>query len=214
MTDNTVKTVKTVKTQPVAGDPQNMKERPFPFKSEQVKAVLEDRKSQSRRTRGLGEINECPDEWVLLDSAEGHLAPYYRFEHKYSNTRLFIKCPYGEPRDHLWVKEALCSGAIDGVSFCFYLATKSLVIPQAKWAWKVKPILPSIFMPRWASRITLEIAGIRVERLQMISSYEAQCEGVHTGALGFQKLWDSINGKKYPWSDNPWVWVIEFRRLL
>ena len=70
---------------------------------------------------------------------------------------------------------------------------------------------PSIFMPRWASRLTLRVTDVRAERLQDICEEEA----VEEGALGvddFSALWDSINGKKYPWSGNPWVWVITFER--
>jgi hypothetical protein len=68
-------------------------------------------------------------------------------------------------------------------------------------------------MPRWASRITLEITEIGVERLQHMSDYDAQCEGVHTGVLGFAELWDSLNAK-YPWKSNPWVWIISFKRVM
>ena len=80
-------------------------------------------------------------------------------------------------------------------------------------------------MPRWASRITLEITNIRVERLQDISEADAIAEGATASIVGdnlnflkyragYQTLWDSINGKKAPWDSNPWVWVIEFRRLI
>jgi hypothetical protein len=90
--------------------------------------------------------------------------------------------------------------------------------------------LTPIFMPRWASRITLEVAGIRVERLQDIDMTDVEDEGVDVVSKlplfvkpgkaediakfvahnEFKKLWDSINGKKHPWESNPWVWVVEF----
>lgn len=79
-------------------------------------------------------------------------------------------------------------------------------------------------MPRWASRITLEVTGVRVERLQDISEEDASAEGVemYDSATGdvfygprdaFMALWETINGKRAPWASNPWVWVIEFRRV-
>ncbi len=145
--------------------------------------------------------------------------------------------PYGKPGDRLWVRETWspdppidsswastewngCGRRIDGVPerfqhprFCNYSAD-----------WLHGPIVwrPSIHMPRWASRITLEVTGVRVERLQDISEADAMAEGAPWGACGspqegsrkagFAKLWDSINGPN-SWDANPWVWAINFKRL-
>ena len=99
---------------------------------------------------------------------------------------------------------------------------------KAKSIESTAPWTPSIFMPRWASRITLEITEVRVERVQDISEKDAIAEGINcqepfkvpyrcqyvaTEQLRYSFIWDSINGKNFPWIANPWVWAISFRRV-
>lgn len=128
-------------------------------------------------------------------------------------------CPYGQPGDRLWVRE---TWAEDGSRYT-YRATNET------WAWHWAP---SIFMPRAASRITLEITDVRVERVQDISEEDARAEGVTRELRGprtypdrhaarshetyrdaYMRLWDALNAKRgCGWAVNPWVWVISFQR--
>ena len=133
-------------------------------------------------------------------------------------------CPYGQPGDRLWVREAFedCESALH--SCVIYRADGGA--PGTKWT-------PSIHMPRWASRITLEVTGVRVERLQDISEADAIREGIELRGFGgfawytgrdaaksfttnpvtsYSSLWESINGLG-SWDANPWVWVVEFKRV-
>lgn len=160
-----------------------------------------------------------------------------------------FRCPYGEPgRDRLWVRETwrteeLPSG-LDGIRFraddAFVPIEDS---PEAadRWGYAHEngkhgtKWRPSIFMRRWASRLTLEVAGVRVERLHDISEEDARAEGVGsidiigesvshpraawavaghvTAREHFAALWDEINGARASWASNPWVWVVGFKRI-
>jgi len=147
------------------------------------------------------------------------------------------RCPYGRPGDLLWVRERFFPDETGGPPYyaADYLGTESGTPcePGEPWRWK-----PSIHMPRWASRLTLEVTGVRVERLQDISEADALAEGVellgdgwwlmdspyhdvvehgtpdpsHKYRYHFAALWDSINGKRpgCSWADNPWVWVVAY----
>lgn len=165
------------------------------FNGEMVRAILDGRKTQTRRPANPSTAN-------LLDLQEQH-------PHKKYN----ISCPFGAVCDRIWVRETWARYNIDQDSHDMaYRAT-----PPADWPeegrWR-----PSIHMPRWASRITLEITGVRIERLNDISEDDARDEGAPTECcvigdkhfLGFRSLWKSIYGEE-SWKSNPWVWVIEFK---
>ena len=196
-----------------------MKERPISFRADMVRAILDDSKTQTRR------VIE-PQPYGAADVAilwKGHPIG-------------IEDCPYGKPGDRLWVKEALergemMGGVFDDYHYALYCADKTRARRDppfcAPWQWKLGK-LPSIFCPRWASRITLEITGVRVERVQEISEKDVLAEGCGLRpwylnasgypegprTAGFAELWDSINAKRgYPWEDNPWVWVVEFEVL-
>jgi hypothetical protein len=132
-------------------------------------------------------------------------------------------CPYGVPGDLLWVRETWSIDPNDlgypkdeWRNFVGYRADDQDAKPT-HWGWH-----PSIFMPRWASRVTLRIESVRVERLQKITEADAQAEGVDfipaaPAALdhrtAFAGLWDALNDKRgFGWDTNPWVFVIGFAR--
>jgi hypothetical protein len=188
---------------------EEMTERPILFSTPMVKAILDGRKTMTRR--------------VVKVNSSGRV----QFKHKQwhiEDENSILGCPYGITGDHLWVRETFVDtyDLGDYPGHPIYKATylkdlSGFNPPPETWdiAWK-----PSIFMPRCASRITLEITNVRVERLHEITEEDAEKEGVsftqYTNAnarFHFMELWDSINGNKYPWNSNPWVWVIEFRKV-
>ena len=207
-----------------------MNEHPIIFKDEVIRAILAGVKTQSLRLKGLKEINEDPDDWTLKESWS-RVIPGKYFTHK-NGSRRFVKFPYGAPGDLIWVREALKKTDLGFISFCDSRYVKDHDGVYVKWPWR-RDTLPSIHMPRWASRITLVVKSVRFERLQDISEKDAKAEGDLPGCVnnlddlgacrcglctdpltyqgGFQKLWDSINAKNgMGWDKNPWVSVTEF----
>jgi hypothetical protein len=128
-----------------------------------------------------------------------------------------FRCPYGQPGDRLWVRETWAPHADMPTRAAIYRCDRGgdyqdTTTPNFRWS-------PSIHMPRWASRITLEIVSVRVERLNDISTEDAELEGCnrfvdssgsYDARVQFCELWESINGVG-SWDLNPWVWVIEFK---
>lgn len=204
-----------------------MRERPILFSSPMVRAILAGTKTQTRRVvKPVGD----DDSFVLQDYGDGWWP--YRSDDGESpmkgDNEIPHACPYGHPGDRLWVRETwrVCGGREyeyqQDRSQVMYRATHQedgFPLTWESYVWR-----PSIFMPRWASRITLEVTGVRVERLQDISIADAMAEGVvETNAnlrglepcmewrYAYEDLWRQINGPD-SWDANPWVWVIEFRR--
>lgn len=203
-----------------------MSERPILFSSEMVRAILAGRKTQTRRI-----LRPQPHVTRLA----GHDIPLWG-PGKHASTSLQAKwllcCPYGRPGSHLWVRETWLELDDDhrdrrGVRQAVYRADTTSdgddIRRQYGYRWR-----PSIHMPRWASRLTLEVTSTRVERLQEITEEDARAEGVeahlHDGYDGtidrerparsnFERLWDHINGERAPWATNPWVFVVGFRSL-
>lgn len=193
------------------------KERPILFSGPMVQAILDGRKTQTRRAVNLTKLGwntEQPDcgstwcrntevgwEWWGPVGDDGRALLY---QHS-------VPCPYGKSGDRLWVRE---SHSVRPCNCCVrYKADENLLDAGEQWK-------PSIFMERRFSRITLEITNVRVERLHEISEQEAEAEGVthdmevYPTLRGvFARVWEKINGKKHPWESNPWVWVIEFKKV-
>lgn len=188
-----------------------MTERPIMFSSPMVRAILDGRKTQTRRLL-KGNVEHWQDIGLYVS------------EHK---------CPHGDPGDRLWLREALVFSAEDGIAY----ASDGTPIDRDKVPSDAKPFTksfrPAMLMPRWASRITLEITEVRVQRLQEISVDDAIAEGVVEWGVregkskvfdgrargvpynvnAFAELWNSINAKRAPWASNPWVWAVTFKRV-
>lgn len=220
-----------------------MKERPILFSAPMVRALLDGTKTQTRRALKPQPPADAP----LIMVGEYAWSPLF-----------FLKCPFGEPGDRLWVREAFApyrmrgTGVPSGIADADYACLKDgtqvwrsppAVFPclseYAPGAFDVVRWRPPIHMPRWASRITLEITDVRVQRLHDISEMDAIAEGVEdvspdperwsrwrdyfpereapkgafsAARLSFLSLWESINSTKSV-AANPWVWALTFKRV-
>lgn len=200
-----------------------IREKGLIFNSEMVRAILDGRKTQTRRpikwkqTR-FTEIGEREDgrRWPWSEDAE-HACDFWH------------PCPFGAVGDRIWVRETFCpvdDTQYGGEKWVDYRATPKFEASHPA-GWDCAPNddealkwRPSIHMPRWASRILLEITDVRVERLKSISDGDAIREGCSTADMKsgdcvadvFARLWASIYGDE-SWNSNPWVWVIEFKRV-
>lgn len=183
------------------------KERPIIFSAPMVRAILDGRKKQTRRIVKLREFGRSETrgyDFIFRDRRG--------LWNDYSVADLMRKvCPYGAPGDRLWVRETFGLPSPCRCGTCEPL-NKKHVSYRADYTGErfVDRWRPSIFMPRWASRITLEIVSVRVERLNNISEEDARAEGV-ADCAAYKILWNKINGPGKDWKSNPWVWVIEFK---
>lgn len=214
-----------------------MKERPILMNGAMVRATLREvnPKTQTRRIdKYMLEYPPAskPDVGLLSKSRHGEsllAATWIATNGKF--TASF--CPYGKPRDRMWVRETteadyelsdqvvLSRYKADGESVLYSMSEDEEYNGSvAHWDY-TRPIRPSIHMPRWASRILLEITNVRVERLQDIGEVDATAEGTphslnhpagRTAVENYQHLWECINGDG-SWDANPYVWVIDFRRI-
>jgi len=231
-----------------------MKERPILFSAPMIRALLAGTKTQTRRVAPIAELDirqhdrgmvtwgvkfSRPVKGAISSHSGGKLT-----EDQARNVIASMFCPYGVPGDRLWVREThaivprtayRCSDGVqqtlrpdDDHDAAIY--REGWERSNGGFRWR-----PSIHMPRWASRITLEIVAVRVERLQDISEADAIAEGInrishdregyyyhhertepnpHNWACpidAYRQLWAQINGAG-SWDANPWVWIVEFTR--
>lgn len=213
-----------------------MKERPILFSGEMIRAILDGSKSQTRRVvkyiPALGEPYEwCPK--LVHPEIERVIGDFRTY------------CPYGQPGDRLWVRETWTTlqtydhrrpSEGSPVWPIYYHADKShgKLVRWTDEEQELGKLRPSIFMPRWASRITLEVTEVRVERVQEITEEDSRAEGITDGGCfrcgnpepcgcsnpipcardSYAHLWNKINAKRgHSWESNPWVWVVSFKRI-
>lgn len=215
-----------------------VKERPIIFSDDMVRAILEGRKTMTRRVvkhrdvyvdvKGLG----MSDQELKQRASEPAIIP----DGNFGSDDVTELCPYGKPGDRLWVKETWAKYELSGVHHYWgefvYKASRKGLNPLCEGFSKWKS---PMFMPRAASRLLLDIVSVRAERLQDIGAEDCFNEGAcsltkdvalrignpwarwncATAKEQFARLWYSLNGKKpgCSWNDNPWVWVIEFKRV-
>lgn len=189
-----------------------VRERQILFSGPMVRAILDGAKTQTRRIAKIEYRPRSPWPFVVRTgpTSSMHFPTIDEF-----NRAAPAWCPYGEPGDRLWVRETWKRATIGGA----FLYRADYPGAEGSLPWR-----PSIFMPREACRLVLEVTGVRVERIQDISHADAIAEGVvHAMGLGpasaipaadFKKRWNELNAKRgFGWDANPWVWVIEFRRV-
>lgn len=229
-----------------------MKEHPILFSDEMVRAILEGRKTQTRRVvkpQPYITTRAGTEAWQWDHGPKGGYTTWRTDLSPLTFTGMAIErrpSPYGKPGDRLWVRETW--GVVDE-----YGSTKLPMFEYTNGRGELYKTVrlyhradgertdtlwrPSIHMPRWASRLTLEIVSVRVERLQEISEADCIAEGIiklpatgravlshgaqyfgdcwNTCREAYRALWDSINAKRgFGWDTNPWVWAIEFRRVI
>jgi len=217
-----------------------MKERPILMNGAMVRATLASTKSQTRR------VMKQQPEYPIVIAGDPHTMRYQpEGREALTLASLLRHCPYGLVGDRLYVREtwAIASKATDLVKVYYAASEKQshsefheyLPVALADGLNPTWPkYRPSLHMPRWASRITLEITGVRVERLQGISDTDIEAQGIDMAALAeaqerydviakdgnasgrptlrsaWRDLWESTGGD---WDANPWLWAISFRRV-
>lgn len=216
-------------------------EGPLLMSAPMVLATLRDEKTKTRRVLKLPSLCEFhggfnPDGLPIIHR---QVSPPQGWRKQGIHRPEVFPCPYGEVGDRLWIKETFgvswSAGALidptvnyraDGmqkpIGAAIHATWREFFLRERQTVWNPDQWRPSIFMPRFLSRITLEVTEVRVERLQDITEADAIAEGAQcagfpaslTNRGAFALLWDKLAKEpEYAWDANPWVWVLSFRRL-
>lgn len=205
------------------------KEKPILFTGEMVRAILDGRKTMTRRVMKPQPPNNAQSCLMAADNS-GDVKFFKDIIPHHVGLALtgWVKCPYGRPGDILYVREAWRVYLRENCPFIQYKSDEyeerithdiyhDLQFRNRRITWR-----PSIFMPKWASRIRLRVTAVKAERVQDITEEDAIAEGIEprepnhvvSARYRFAQLWNSINAKcGYSWDSNPYVWVIEFEEL-
>lgn len=232
-----------------------VKERPILFSGPMVRAILDGLKTQTRRVmKPQPATDDFADYRTDLGypASEGKLwagfwgCPKTKQVSLESDGKmgspLYYRCPYGTLGEELWVREAVKVRAVGPEKGQFDIIYKAddfqygIEIREFKRVEGYRPLsftrwTPSLFMPRWACRLILQVRSVRVQRLRDITEFDAKFEGVELGECdhpdcspgscassryrpAFAQLWDKLNAKRgYGWETNPWVWAVEFEKI-
>lgn len=233
----------------------SVRERSIIMRAESVRAILAGRKTQTRRVVTTRIPAHRPEvfAWFAPRITENKALEGLWCRDESGTPEFLARCPYGAPGDRLWVRESFrfaCAHSDDDTLCIAYRASQDglniglivnniprpsgITAPPHSREW-----LSPLHMPRWASRLTLEITDVRVQRLQEISEQDAEAEGIvrvddigdgntapaYAGTDGsftngwsaqsaFARVWDALNAKRgFPWASNPWVWAVTFKRV-
>lgn len=185
------------------------------FKPDMIKAIVDGRKTQTRRLSGLKEINREPDRWELL-GAPSDVLLYFRFVH--INGKVMDIRPRYQVGEVVYLKEGIHRFSIEYASYSLDSTPVMCLLTASRFLWRwQRDTLSPMFLPQEAARHHIQITGVGLGRLREITEADVIAEGIEDIGAGdlrgmYAVLWDSIN-PKFPWDSNPWCWRYEFKKV-